>query len=157
MSDPETRPPVPYLPSIGRLLGFANRASTALSEQKLGAHGLTLQQWILLTALWRSDEGMTIGQLAAYCRVREPTASSLVDRMEAKGLVARERAGADRRKVFVNLTDKSRGMTDLLRFYEGINAVILLDFSEAEAEALTGMLERVIANVEAALDATPEP
>ncbi len=143
-------PNVPYLPSIGRLLGFASRATTALSERRLAAHDLTLQQWILLTALWRQD-GMTVSQLAAYYRVKDPTASSLVDRMEAKGLVARRRSTEDRRKVIVCLTDKSRALSGLIDFYEQINEVLLEGFSDKERAAFVAMMERLIKNTETEL------
>lgn len=144
---------VPYLPSIGRLLAFASRAATVLSEKRLAEHGLTLQQWIALTALWRND-GMGVGQLAAYCRTTEPTTSSLVDRMEAKGLVERRRSKDDRRKVVVALTDKSRALAGLLDFYEGINELLLQDLSDDERASLVNGLNRVIANAETAMRAS---
>ena len=142
--------PVPYLPSIGRLLGFASRAAVALSERSLAPHGLTLQQWILLTALWRED-GLTVSQLAAYYRVSDPTASSLVDRMEAKGLVVRRRTDRDRRKVIVCLTEKGRSLAPLIGAYEPINDVLLAGFTGPERAALAALLDRLIANAESAL------
>jgi len=151
MTTTEDEPNVPYLPSVGRLLGFASRATTLLSERRLAAHDLTIQQWILLTALWRND-GMTISQLAAYYRVKDPTASSLVDRMEAKGLVARQRSTEDRRKVIVCLTDKSRALSHLIGFYEQINDVLLAGFSDDEIAAFVSMIDRLIKNTEAELD-----
>ncbi len=144
-------PSVPYLPSVGRLLGFASRATTTLSERRLATHDLTIQQWILLTALWRSD-GMTISKLAAYYRVKEPTASSLVDRMEAKGLVNRKRIAEDRRKVIVCLTNKSRALSHLIGFYYEINDVLFAGFADGEKALFISMLERLIGNVEAELE-----
>ena len=151
MKVPESDPNVPYLPSVGRLLGFASRATTLLSEQRLAAHDLTMQQWILLTALWRND-GMTNNQLAAYGRIKDPTASGLVDRMVAKGLVVRQRTSDDRRKVFVRLTDKGRALSHLLSFYEQINTVLLSGFSDEEKETLISMMDRLIANAEVELE-----
>ena len=150
MKDSSSEPVVPYLPSIGRLLGFASRATTTLAERRLSAHDLTIQQWILLTALWRND-GMTISQLANYYRVKEPTASSLVDRMEAKGLVVRERSTEDRRKVIVCLTDKSRTLSHLIGFYEQVNDVLFAGFSETEKASFVSMMDRLISNAEAEL------
>ena len=146
-------PSVPYLPSVGRLLGFASRATTMLSERRLATHDLTIQQWILLTALWRTD-GMTISQLASYYRVKEPTASSLVDRMEAKGLVVRERSTEDRRKVIVCLTEKSRALSHLIGFYQQINDVLFDGFTDGEMTSFISLMERLIANVEAELESS---
>ncbi len=147
---------VPYLPSVGRLLGFAVRATTLVSERKLSAHDLTLQQWILLTALWRKD-GLTISELAAYYRVKEPTASSLVDRMEVKGLVIRRRSTEDRRKVIVCLTDKSQALSHLISFYEEINEILFDGFSDDEQAAFISMMERLIANAESELNGGQKP
>jgi len=122
-----------------------------LSERRLATHELTIQQWILLTALWRTD-GMTISQLASYYRVKEPTASSLVDRMEAKGLVVRERSTEDRRKVIVCLTEKSRALSHLIGFYQQINDVLFDGFTDGEKTSFISLMERLIANVEAELE-----
>lgn len=151
MPESENGPVVPYLPSVGRLIGFASRATTALCERRLAAHDLTLQQWILLTALWRKN-GLTISELAAYYRVKDPTASSLVDRMEAKSLVVRKRSTDDRRKVIVCLTAKSEALSHLIGFYEQINDVLLSDFSDEEAASFISLMERVIANTEGELE-----
>ncbi len=151
MTAPKNQPAVPYLPSVGRLLGFASRAATALSERRLAPHGLTLQQWIILTALWRQD-GLTVSELAAYYRVSDPTASSLVDRMEAKGLVERRRTDIDRRKVTVHLTDMGRELAPLMGFYEPVNDTLLAGFTDEERQAFATMLERVAGNAEAALE-----
>lgn len=151
MAESENGPIVPYLPSVGRLIGFASRATTALCERRLAPHDLTLQQWILLTALWRQD-GLTISELAAYYRVKDPTASSLVDRMEAKGLVTRQRSAEDRRKVIVCLTEKSESLSHLIGFYEQINDVLLTGFSDKEVASFISMMERVIDNTEGTLE-----
>lgn len=146
--------PVPYLPSLGRLLGFASRAATTLAERRLAKHDLTIQQWIALTALWRED-GLTIGQISNYCRIREPTGSSLIDRMQVKGLVERRHSQTDRRSVTVHLTDKGRQMEALIDFYSDINARLLVDFKDSEKKALFAMLERVIDNAERELSHEP--
>jgi len=151
MAESENGPIVPYLPSVGRLIGFASRATTALCERRLATHDLTLQQWILLTALWRQN-GLSISELAAYYRVKDPTASSLVDRMEAKGLVVRKRSTEDRRKVIVCLTEKSEALSHLIGFYEQINDILLADFSDDEAASFVSMMERVISNMEGELE-----
>lgn len=156
MTDEKIDPAVPYLPSVGRMLGFASRATTALSEKRLAPHGLTLQQWIIMTALWRRD-GLTVSELAAYYRVSDPTASSLVDRMEAKGLVERRRIETDRRKVTVHLTDMGWRLAPLISFYEPINEVLLTGFSDQERRTFAAMLERITSNAEAAIGESGEP
>lgn len=140
-------PAVPYLPSLGRLLGFASKSCSDLAEKRLAQHDLTLQQWVLLTALWRQD-GLTVGQLAAYYRATEPSTSNLVSRMETKGLVRRELNPEDRRQVRVFLDERGRSLDHLLGFYEEINEILLQGFTIDERNVLIAMLERVLANAD---------
>lgn len=134
-----------YPPSVGRLLNFATKAANDISEKRLAAHGLTLSQWVLLSAVWRQD-GLTVGQLAAYCCTSEPTISSLIGRMERKELVERELDPADRRQVRVYVTSKGKSLSHLAKFYEQINDILVDGFSAQERQTFLSMIERVIAN-----------
>lgn len=138
----------PYLPSLGRLLAFADRKASALSDRELAEHGLTLAHWVVLTALWRND-GMSVGDLAAYTKSSYGVLSRTLDRMEARDLVERQTNPQDHRGVYIFLTDKAKGLAHLRTFYEQINMALLAGFSPEEEERLFGYLERIIANAEA--------
>ncbi len=138
-------PPLPYPPSAGRLLNFAAKAANDLADKRLAAHDLTLPQWVLLSALWRRD-GLTVGELAAYCRASEPTTSSLIDRIERKGLVKRKHDPKDRRQVRVFLSKTGQSQSGLISFYEEINDALLDGFGADERQAFISMMERVAAN-----------
>lgn len=135
----------PRLPSIRRLLGLANKTATKFSERRLVEHGLTLRQWVLLTALWRRD-GLTVGQLAEHYRATEPSTSSLVSRMENKGLLARRHDPDDRRHVRVYLTERGRALDHLASIDEQIDEALLAGFTASEAHQFAAMMERLIAN-----------
>lgn len=143
---------VPYLPSVGRLLGFSSKVCSELSEKMLLPSGLTLKQWVLLTALWRGD-GLTVGELAVYYRASEPSTSNLIARMEKKGLLVRKHDKLDRRQVKVFLTEDGKSLAYLVDFYSQVNEVLLDGFSEIEKKQFTKMLERVIENSQKKLHA----
>ena len=143
-----------YLPSIGRLVGFANTATDLLSQKLLAAHGLSLTQWVILTALWRTD-GMTVGAIAEYYRVNVPAASRALDRMEEAGLVERRSDPSSRRIVRAFLTEKAKSLSHLLTFYRDINERLLAGFSEQEAEQLVDMLQRLQVNAQRSLEDDP--
>lgn len=138
-----------YLPSLGRLLNFAAIGCNQMCNAMLADRGLTLAQWVILSALWRED-GMAISALARYSGNNLPAASRLVDRMTDAGLVTRSADPRDRRAVRVFLAPKGAALRDLLGFYEDVNAALLAGFSAAEAAQLFDMLERVAANAGAA-------
>lgn len=69
--------------------------------------GISPTQRSILTTLERRGP-LTHGDLAAVERVRPPTITAAVDRLEAQGLVARTRDETDRRVTRVALTDPGR-------------------------------------------------
>lgn len=82
-----------------KFLAFSKRALKAEAD-------LTPEQYEALLALKAFTEatGLTVGQLSERLQVRHHTAVSLIDKLEARGLVRRDRGVDDRRHVFVRLT-----------------------------------------------------
>lgn len=95
--------------TLRKFLGF--------SEKAAAAHGLTPQQYQALLAIqgYRGRDWVTIGELAEQMRIVHHSAVGLVDRMEKLGLVRRDAAKADRRRVEVSLTAK--GLRTLEKLY----------------------------------------
>jgi DNA-binding MarR family transcriptional regulator len=75
------------------------------SEQAAKLVGLTPQQHQALLAI-RGDPrgGMSVGNLATQLFIRPHSASELVERLIAIGLLAREPAEDDRRRIWLRLT-----------------------------------------------------
>ena len=57
---------------------------------------------------------LTVGEQALHLGISRASASELVDRLEAKGLVERMRDQRDQRRVFVWLTESGREQTEAL-------------------------------------------
>ena len=66
--------------------------------------GLTLPQFLVMQVL-REMGQLTTGELAREMAVTQATVTSILDRLEKKNLIARERGAEDKRKVWVSLTD----------------------------------------------------
>ena len=73
--------------------------------------GLTYPQYIVLTALWETDN-QTNKALSEKVLLDPGTLTPLLKRMEKQGLVTRTRGTQDERKVFVSLTDAGRTLQD---------------------------------------------
>jgi len=82
-----------------------NRAYRPLLDEL----GITYPQYLVLLALWEQD-GQTIGAIAERLALESSTITPLVKRLEAAGLLSRERNPADERQVFVRLTGAGREM-----------------------------------------------
>ncbi len=75
------------------------------------ADGLNPAQWEALRFLSRANRySASPGALADYLGTTKGTASQTLIALEAKGLVARRRTDADRRKVRLALTDDGRAL-----------------------------------------------
>jgi DNA-binding MarR family transcriptional regulator len=85
------------------------RAVELYSREVEATHGLTGPQ---LWALWALAKGgpMALKDLAKAMHLDPSTVVGVVDRLEAKGLVARARDEEDRRRVRLSLTPKGRAL-----------------------------------------------
>jgi DNA-binding MarR family transcriptional regulator len=89
----------------------------ALEDELFGRHGLTAQQYNVLRLL-RGEHPGTLPTLALAGRLvsRAPDITRMLDKLERRGLVARERPADNRRVVRVGLTDAGLA---LLRTLDG--------------------------------------
>lgn len=73
--------------------------------------GLTPQQHQALLAIRAgSPDGLLVGELADNLLLKPHSTSELVDRLAAHGWVVRTDDGADRRQVYIRLTDRARAL-----------------------------------------------
>ena len=79
----------------------------------LEPHGLTYPNYLVRTLLWER-EGQSLGEVGAALSLKSNTLTPLVKRMEAAGLLVRERSTADERQVLLHLTERGRELRDVL-------------------------------------------
>lgn len=80
------------------------RATDLHSKHLAKTTGLTTPQILLLRAIRDQDE-VTIGELANDVSLSQATVTTILDRLEKRELVYRERSNKDKRKVHAYLTD----------------------------------------------------
>lgn len=86
----------------------AIRHFQAFSEVQAAEVGLTPQQHqVLLAIRAASPDEATVGHVAERLVLKPHSATGLVDRLVALGLVAREAASNDRRRAMLRLTDRA--------------------------------------------------
>lgn len=98
---------------VQRLAAFreALRSLERRTELACAAVGLTPQQYQLLVTVEGARDGTgreTIGGIAGRMRIAQSSATGLVERAEAAGLVVRARSDRDGRVVRVSLTPGGR-------------------------------------------------
>jgi DNA-binding MarR family transcriptional regulator len=87
----------------------AARAYDGLYRRILAATGLTYPQYLVMLVLWEHGE-LSVKRLGEFLRLDSATLSPLLKRMEAAGLVHRERSAHDERSVTVVLTANGRAL-----------------------------------------------
>jgi DNA-binding MarR family transcriptional regulator len=130
--------PLPLDSQLGFSLYGAFMAIGRAYRPWLEKLGLTYPQYLVLSALWESDD-LTITAIASRLDLEPSTITPLVKRLEQAGHVVRKRNPADERQVKVLLTDTGRDM----RAQTKPLAAALDDQSEMTAEALVDLNERI--------------
>jgi DNA-binding MarR family transcriptional regulator len=80
------------------------RATDLHSKHLAKTTGLTAPQILLMQTI-RDGGDITLGEVANKMSLSQATVTTIVDRLEKRGLVFRERSTEDKRKVYVYLTD----------------------------------------------------
>ncbi|MBO1902817.1 MarR family transcriptional regulator [Leucobacter weissii] len=80
------------------------------AESVWSDHGITMREYDVLYTLAKCPAPARVGELRNTVLLSQPALSRLVDRLERRGLVARDADHADGRAVRVALTDAGRDM-----------------------------------------------
>ena len=101
-------------------------------------------------ALLAEQDGQSPRDLAALLRVQPPSLSELLDKLSRDGSIERRRHEDDQRMSAVFLTEKGRAMVDEVRQARKDAAeATLAGLSGEEQAALSGLLDKLIASLEA--------
>jgi len=103
--------PLPLDDQLCFAIYSANMAMQRTYKPMLDQLGLTYPQYLALLVLWEED-GRTIGAIAQRLGLESSTVTPLVKRLEANGLVGRERDPQDERQVRVRLTPAGAELRD---------------------------------------------
>jgi DNA-binding MarR family transcriptional regulator len=120
-------------------LRYEIRKFLAFSEQAARDAGIEPQQHQLLLAVRGLPDGMnpTVGAVAERLCVQHHTAVALVDKLEARGFLRRERGLVDRRQVMLRLTPAGDAV---LRKLSALHREQLWTVGPEMARALQGIL-----------------
>ncbi|WP_163339871.1 MarR family winged helix-turn-helix transcriptional regulator [Desulfopila sp. IMCC35008] len=86
-----------------KLMGAANHATSRI-HRHLKDDNLTVSQFAVLEALYHLGP-LSLGELVRKILKSNANLTTVVDSLERKDLVRRDRSGTDRRKIIVHLTD----------------------------------------------------
>ncbi len=107
--------------------------------------GLTYTQYIVMMVLW--ERGRILGRdLGRTLYLDSGTLTPLLKKLEAKGLVTRERGKKDERNLVVSLTEEGRGLKEQAARVP-LEMGRCIDLTAEEAVQLYRLLYKVLAGV----------
>lgn len=132
------------------------RAIDLQSRRMVEACGLTGPQLVVLREVGRLG-GASVSALARAVNLSQPTVSGIVERLEKRGVLRRERSDRDRRSVFVTLTPAGAEMLrDAPSLLQDRFRRELARLEEWERTQMLSILQRLAGMMDAeSIDAAP--
>ncbi|WP_437092890.1 MarR family winged helix-turn-helix transcriptional regulator [Streptomyces sp. enrichment culture] len=131
-------------------LNAASRAFNGVYRVLLKDLGLTYPQYLVMLVLWERG-ALPVKQLGAHLRLDSGTLSPLLKRLEAAGLVRRERSARDERSVEVRPTEEGAALRE--RALEVPRRIVAATgFELDEIHALRARLDRLTTALDAAAE-----
>ena len=132
--------------SVGQLMGRARASLLTSLDAELERFGLNSTQFAVLKHVGEGT-ARTAADLCRLNRYDTGAMTRILDRLEEKGLVRRERGREDRRVVFLRLAPPGRALLPkLMAVGTRVLDAHLAGFSPNEIEALRAYLSRMIDN-----------
>ncbi|QFG31224.1 MarR family transcriptional regulator [Pseudomonas umsongensis] len=129
---------------LGLLLGRAALLKDRIIDTHMEPHGITAAQFkvLIIMAQFGVDSP---GELCRYLSLDSGSMTRMLDRLEQKGFLARQRSEADRRQIQLVLTDEGQKLADLL---PGIGTEAMNELAGAitpeELKTLESILKKIL-------------
>jgi DNA-binding MarR family transcriptional regulator len=142
--------------SVGYLLSRVRvETLTALdreleADKRLAPLELSAAQFIIIANLAGAEGPMSASDLCKGISYDAGAMTRMLDRLESKGLIRRNRSAQDRRLMHLELTDEGRAAYPRMREISLTMANrVLRGFTKSEARQLEGFLTRMLENAQA--------
>lgn len=114
-------------------------------------YGLTQPQYNILRILYGEGDKLPSLEIASRMITVVPAITGLIDRLESRGCVKRERCSSDRRVWYVKLTRKGEKLIDEMNEPNmEMHRRLVGHLSKKEADQLLGLLEKARESVQEA-------
>lgn len=135
----------PY--SIGYRVKLLSQLLSRKFQERLEPLGLTPFHWVVLCCLWEED-GLATSSIGEKLQQVGGTLTGVLDRMEERGLVRRERDAHDRRIWRIWLTEEGKQLETVLPPISlELREQAMKGIPSAERERFSQLLDQAIANL----------
>ncbi len=135
----------PY--SLGYRIKLLSQILGRTFQDRLAPFGLTTFHWVVLCCLWEED-GLATSRIGERLQQVGGTLTGVLDRMEERGVVRRERDANDRRIWRIWLTEAGKELEKVLPpIAMEIREQAMAGMSTADRELFSSLIDRAIANL----------
>jgi DNA-binding MarR family transcriptional regulator len=137
-----------------RLLTCANLIEAEIRKRLRERFDTTLPRFDLMAQLFRTEEGVLLGELSQRMMVSNGNVTGLVERLVQEGLIERQVSETDRRAVRVRMTKRGRAVfAEMAEAHGDWIAEMLGGLSENDRERLWNRLGGLKSSVRGAIAA----
>jgi DNA-binding MarR family transcriptional regulator len=130
-----------------RLLAECMQGFERFSGESVRSSGLTHAQFDIIATLGNTA-GMSYKELGERTLITKGTLTGVIERLEQKGLVARERSSDDKRSFFVRLTVAGEAVfRDVFPKVVAHGKQLFATYSEADFDAMEQALRKLRQNI----------
>lgn len=131
------------------LLAKLNTQIRELMHFALRPYGLKLVEWRVLQCLLHEDQVHTVADLAELAVIERTATSRLIDKMTARGLVAKEALENDRRFMRITITEAGRAAYEAAdKAAQSARQRLFAGLSDDDITQMLRMLRQMQANSE---------
>ncbi len=145
--------------SVGFLVKRCGVLMTQVAEERFASLSISFTQWLVLTWLNAHDGHISATRLSRQIGHDMGALTRVIDELERRGYVKRERSRRDRRAVEIAITAPGRQQAQSARrVLVGLLNELVAPFSEPEVDLLIEFLRRLMLHLqEAAAAQDPAP
>ncbi len=135
----------PY--SLGYRIKLLSQVMGRKFQERLEPFGLTTFHWVVLCCLWE-DDGLATSSIGERLQQVGGTLTGVLDRMEERGLVRRERDTRDRRIWRIWLTEAGKQLEEVLPpIAVEIREEAMAGMAVPDRELFSILIDQAIANL----------
>ena len=145
-SEKNALPPI----GIGKLLRRAHMAFSREFRDRLKVHDVGFSEFVHLERLWTED-GLNQTALSQRVGIENASSTAVLDTLEKRGYIRRERDPRDRRNIRVYLTPAgSRLQSKLVACAQAVNLIARRGMSKKDVRSFFLLMEVIVSNLESA-------
>lgn len=142
--------------SIGRLIYRTAQTMTLYGEKLLNPYDLTAEQFHLLKNI-SSNKALSQNQLCEIVQKSAANVTRILDRLEKKGFIKREKNPADRRSIHLFLTIRGNELVDeVSSLFEAFSKLLTEGISDQEQALLAQILHKIQDNLSTPTTTCPQ-